>query len=241
MVILPAIDLKGGQCVRLYQGDFSKSTVFSDYPEEMALKWQEQGAKHLHIVDLDGAKEGEPVNIFSIKKILDAIKIPIEVGGGIRTLENIEDLLEMGVERVVLGSTAIENPELIREAAREFGEKVVVGIDAKGGMVAVHGWLNVSDMTALDLAVQVGDMGISTIIYTDIAKDGTLAGHNAEATAELARRSGLAIIASGGVASLDDIKALKAHEADGIEGVVIGRALYTGALELADALKIAEE
>ena len=241
MVILPAIDLKGGQCVRLYQGDFNQSTVFSDYPEEMALKWQEQGAKHLHIVDLDGAKEGEPVNIFSIKKILDAIKIPIEVGGGIRTLENIEDLLEMGVERVVLGSTAIENPELIREAAREFGEKVVVGIDAKGGMVAVHGWLNVSDMTALDLAVQVGDMGISTIIYTDIAKDGTLAGHNAEATAELARRSGLAIIASGGVASLDDIKALKAHEADGIEGVVIGRALYTGALELADALKIAEE
>ena len=241
MVILPAIDLKDGQCVRLYQGDFNQSTVFSDYPEEMALKWQEQGAKHLHIVDLDGAKEGEPVNIFSIKKILDAIKIPIEVGGGIRTLENIEDLLEMGVERVVLGSTAIENPELIREAAREFGEKVVVGIDAKGGMVAVHGWLNVSDMTALDLAVQVGDMGISTIIYTDIAKDGTLAGHNAEATAELARRSGLAIIASGGVASLDDIKALKAHEADGIEGVVIGRALYTGALELADALKIAEE
>ena len=241
MVILPAIDLKGGQCVRLYQGDFNQSTVFSDYPEEMALQWQEQGAKQLHIVDLDGAKEGEPVNIFSIKKILDAINIPIEVGGGIRTLENIEDLLEMGVERVVLGSTAVENPDLIREAAREFGEKVVVGIDAKEGKVAVHGWLNVSDMTALDLAIQVGDMGISTIIYTDIAKDGTLAGHNALATAELARQSGLMVIASGGVSSLEDIKALKAHEADGIGGVVIGRALYTGALNLADALKIAEE
>lgn len=241
MVILPAIDLKDGQCVRLYQGDYNQTTVFSDYPEEMALQWQEQGAKHLHIVDLDGAKEGEPVNIFSIKKILNTIKIPIEVGGGIRTLENIEDLLEMGVERVVLGSTAIENPELIKEAAREFGEKVVVGIDAKEGKVAVHGWLNVSDMTALDLAIQVGDMGISTIIYTDIAKDGTLAGHNAEATAELARQSGLMVIASGGVSSIEDIKALKAYEADGIGGVVIGRALYTGALNLADALSVAED
>ncbi|MBR1580721.1 MAG: 1-(5-phosphoribosyl)-5-[Selenomonadaceae bacterium] len=241
MVILPAIDLKGGKCVRLYQGDFDQSTVFSDYPEEMALKWQQQGAKHLHVVDLDGAKKGEPINIFSIKKILEAIDIPIEVGGGIRTLENIEDLLEMGVERVILGSTAVENPELIREAAREFGEQVIVGIDAKRGKVAVNGWLSVSNTTALDLAVRVGDMGISTIIYTDIAKDGTLAGHNAEATADLARRSGLAVIASGGVSSLDDIKALKEHEADGIEGIVIGRALYTGALNLADAINIAEE
>ncbi|MBQ9478534.1 MAG: 1-(5-phosphoribosyl)-5-[Selenomonadaceae bacterium] len=241
MVILPAIDLKGGKCVRLYQGDFDQSTVFSDYPEEMALKWQQQGAKHLHVVDLDGAKKGEPINIFSIKKILEAIDIPIEVGGGIRTLENIEDLLEMGVERVILGSTAVENPELIREAAREFGEQVIVGIDAKRGKVAVNGWLSVSNTTALDLAVRVGDMGISTIIYTDIAKDGTLAGHNAEATAELARRSGLAVIASGGVSSLDDIRALKEHEADGIEGIVIGRALYTGALNLADAINIAEE
>ena len=241
MVILPAIDLKGGKCVRLYQGDFDQSTVFSDYPEEMALKWQQQGAKHLHVVDLDGAKKGEPINIFSIKKILEAIDIPIEVGGGIRTLENIEDLLEMGVERVILGSTAVENPELIREAAREFGEQVIVGIDAKRGKVAVNGWLSVSNTTALDLAVRVGDMGISTIIYTDIAKDGTLAGHNAEATADLARRSGLAVIASGGVSSLDDIRALKEHEADGIEGIVIGRALYTGALNLADAINIAEE
>ena len=241
MVILPAIDLKGGKCVRLYQGDFDQSTVFSDYPEEMALKWQQQGAKQLHVVDLDGAKKGEPINIFSIKKILEAIDIPIEVGGGIRTLENIEDLLEMGVERVILGSTAVENPELIREAAREFGEQVIVGIDAKRGKVAVNGWLSVSNTTALDLAVRVGDMGISTIIYTDIAKDGTLAGHNAEATADLARRSGLAVIASGGVSSLDDIRALKAHEADGIEGAVIGRALYTGALNLADAINIAEE
>ena len=241
MVILPAIDIKGGKCVRLYQGDFNQQTVFSDYPEEMAVKWQQLGAKHLHIVDLDGAKKGAPFNVFSIKKILQAIDIPIEVGGGIRTLENIEDLLEMGVERVVLGSTAVENPHLIQEAAREFGEKVVVGIDAKRGKVAVHGWLNVSNMTALDLAIQVGNMGISTIIYTDIAKDGTLAGHNAEQTAELARKSGMSVIASGGVASLDDIRALKAHEADGICGVVIGKALYTGAFALADAIKIAEE
>ncbi len=241
MVILPAIDLKGGKCVRLYQGDFNQSTVFSDYPEEMALKWQEQGAKFLHIVDLDGAKKGAPVNIFSIKKILETVRIPIEVGGGIRTLENIDDLLSMGVERVILGSTAVEHPELIREAAREFGEKVIVGIDAKRGKVAVNGWLNVSNMTALELAIKVGDMGIATIIYTDIAKDGTLAGHNAEATAELARRSGLTVIASGGVSSLDDIRALKKYEADGVGGVVIGRAIYTGALDLVEALKIAEE
>lgn len=241
MVILPAIDLKDGKCVRLYQGDYNQSTVFSDYPEEMALKWQQQGAKHLHVVDLDGAKEGEPVNIFSIKKILDTINIPIEVGGGIRTLENIEDLLDMGVERVILGSTAIENPELISEAAREFGEKVIVGIDAKQGKVAVNGWLNVSNMSALELAIEVGDMGISTIIYTDIAKDGTLAGHNVEATAALARQSGLMVIASGGVSSIDDIKALKAHQHDGIGGAVIGRALYTGQLELAEVLKIAED
>ena len=241
MVILPAIDLKGGKCVRLYQGDFNQSTVFSDYPEEMALKWQQQGAKHLHIVDLDGAKKGEPVNVFSIKKILETVRIPIEVGGGIRTLENIEDLLDMGIERVILGSTAVEHPELIREAALEFGEKVVVGVDAKQGFVAVDGWLSFSDLTVLDLAIEVGDMGISTIIYTDIAKDGTLAGHNAEATADLARQAGISVIASGGVASLDDIRALKAHESDGIEGVVIGRALYTGALDLAEALKIAED
>ena len=241
MVILPAIDLKGGKCVRLYQGDFNQSTVFSDFPEEMALKWQQQGAKHLHIVDLDGAKQGEPVNVFSIKKILENVRIPIEVGGGIRTLENIEDLLDMGVERIILGSTAVSEPELIREAAREFGEKVVVGIDAKQGLVAVDGWVNVSQLAALDLAIRVGDMGISTIIYTDIAKDGTLAGHNAEATAELARQAGISVIASGGVASLDDIRTLKKYEADGIEGVVVGRALYTSAINLPDALQIAEE
>lgn len=241
MVILPAIDIKGGKCVRLYRGDFDQETIFSDYPEEMALQWQERGAKFLHVVDLDGAKKGVPVNVFGIKKILDEVRIPIEVGGGIRTLENIDDLIEMGVERVILGSTAVENPELIREAAREFEEKVVVGIDAKRGKVAVHGWLNVSNMSALELAVRVGDMGISTIIYTDISKDGTLAGHNADQTAELALKSGVSVIASGGVASLDDIRALKAREADGITGVVVGKALYTGALELADALKIAEE
>ena len=241
MVILPAIDLKGGKCVRLFQGDFDQQTIFSDYPEEMAVKWQAHGAKYLHIVDLDGAKKGAPVNVFAIKKILEAIRIPIEVGGGIRTLENIEDLLDMGVDRVILGSTAVEKPELIREAAREFGEKVVVGIDAKRGKVAVHGWLNVSNMTALELAIKVGDMGVSTIICTDISRDGTLTGHKVEQTAELARQSGLTVIASGGVASLDDIRALKAHESDGIEGVIIGKAIYTGALDLAEAIKIAEE
>ena len=174
MIILPAIDIRGGKCVRLTQGDFERETVYSDDPQEVAQKWQNEGANFLHVVDLDGAKAGSPINIFTIKHILEVVKIPVEVGGGIRKMEDIENLLEMGVRRVILGSAAIENPELVREAAEEFGENIVVGIDAKDGKVAVHGWRDSSEMDSVELVEQIGDFGISRIIYTDISRDGML-------------------------------------------------------------------
>ena len=166
MVIFPAIDIRGGKCVRLFQGDFKQETVFSNNPEEMAEQWASQGASYLHIVDLDGARSGSPVNVFIIKKILETVQIPIEVGGGIRSLDNIYDLLEMGVDRVILGSAAVDNPSLVKQAAREFGESVIVGIDAKNGKVAVHGWDDTSEITSTDLAMRMGDAGITTIIFT---------------------------------------------------------------------------
>ncbi len=240
MVVFPAIDIRGGKCVRLFQGDFNKETVFSNSPEEMAEQWASQGASYLHIVDLDGARAGSPVNIFIIKKILETVKIPIEVGGGIRSIDNIYDLLEMGVDRVILGSAAIDNPSLVKQAAREFGDSVIVGVDAKDGKVAVHGWDDTSEIKSTDLAIQMGDVGITTLIFTDISRDGTLGGVKAEVFANLAIRSGINVIASGGVGSIEDIKALKKYEKDGVIGVILGKSIYTGALDLSEAIKIAE-
>ncbi len=239
MIVLPAIDLRGGKCVRLFKGDFSQETVYSDQPEEMAQKWQSQGAEYLHLVDLDGARKGSPQNMFVIKRIIDSVDIPVELGGGIRTLENIENMLDIGVERVILGSVAVRDPELVREACIEFDNRIAVGIDARDGIVAVDGWGVSGDMDAVELAMRMGDVGVQTIIYTDISRDGTLAGVNVEATAELARSSGVNIIASGGVGSIDDIEALKKHEIDGITGVILGMAIYTGAIELPKAIEIA--
>ena len=240
MVVFPAIDIRGGKCVRLFQGDFNKETVFSNNPEEMAEQWASQGATYLHIVDLDGARSGSPVNVFTIKKIIETVQIPIEVGGGIRSLDNIYDLLEMGVDRVILGSVAIDNPMLVKQAAREFGDSVIVGIDAKDGKVAVHGWDDTSEISSTELAIRMGDAGIMTIIFTDISRDGTLSGVSAEKFANVAIRSGLSVIASGGVASIDDIKALKKYENDGIIGVILGKSIYTGKLDLTEAIAIAE-
>ncbi|HCB92704.1 MAG TPA: 1-(5-phosphoribosyl)-5-((5-phosphoribosylamino)methylideneamino)imidazole-4-carboxamide isomerase [Selenomonas sp.] len=239
MIVLPAIDLRGGKCVRLVNGDFSKETVYSEQPEEMARKWQEQGAEYLHIVDLDGARSGNPQNIFVIKRIIEAVDIPIELGGGIRTMESIENMLDMGVERVILGSVAVKDPELVREACLEFDNRIAVGIDAKDGIVAVEGWGVSGDMDAVELAMRMGDVGVQTIIYTDISRDGTLDGVNVDATADLARSTGVSIIASGGVGSLSDIEALKQRETDGIAGVILGKALYSGAIELPKAIEIA--
>ena len=240
MLVIPAIDIRGGKCVRLFQGDFNKETVFSNNPEEMAQQWAAQGAHYLHIVDLDGARFGSPVNVFTIKKIIETVQIPVEVGGGIRNIDNIYDLLEMGVDRVILGSVAIDNPKLVQQAVREFGDSVIVGIDSKNGKVAVHGWDDTSEITATDLAMRMGDLGITTIIFTDITRDGTLEGVKAENFANIAIRSGISVVASGGVASIHDIKALKKYEKDGVTGVILGKSIYTGTLDLSEAIAVAE-
>lgn len=241
MIIFPAIDIRGGKCVRLTKGDFSQETVFSDRPQEMAKKWAEQGAKYLHVVDLDGALAGKPANLEAIKEIIAAVSIPIELGGGIRTMENIEMLLALGVERVILGSVAVKNPELVKAACAKFGERIVVGIDAKDGIVAVEGWGVSGDVKAEKLAQQMAAVGVKHIIYTDISRDGTLSGVNVEATAILAKESGIKVIASGGVSSIEDIIKVKKAEAFGIEGVIVGKAIYTGSLDLGQALQLAEE
>ena len=237
MIIFPAIDLRGGKCVRLIQGDFDKETVYSDDPQATALKWQSMGAKFLHVVDLDGARKGSPQNLDAIKNILDAVEIPIEVGGGIRTLDDMETLLTLGVRRVILGSVAVENISLVEEAVKKFGDRIVVGIDAKNGFVAVHGWEKSSAVKVGELAKKIVAAGVETIIYTDISKDGMLSGVNVESFTELAEESGAQIIASGGVKSIEDIRALKAAK---ISGVIVGKAIYTGALDLKAAIAEAE-
>lgn len=240
MIIFPAIDLRDGKCVRLVQGDFGRETVYSDDVAATALKWQNSGAKFLHVVDLDGARAGSPKNLDAIKKILDAVTIPIEVGGGVRSLDDIERLLTLGVRRVILGSVAVENPSLVAEAVARFGSRIVVGIDARGGLVAVHGWERSSTVTADDLARRIVTAGVKTIIYTDISRDGMLSGVDAGVFARLAKSSGAQIVASGGVKSIEDIRALKAVETQGVVGVIVGKAIYTGALDLSAAIALAE-
>jgi len=240
MIIFPAIDLRGGKCVRLIQGDFDKETVYSDNPQATARRWQSCGAKFLHVVDLDGARAGLPQNLDAIKKILDAVEIPIEVGGGIRTLDDMAKLLSLGVRRVILGSIAVENPALVSEAVQRFGDKIVVGIDARNGFVATHGWEKSSGVAATDLAKKIVAAGVKTIIYTDISKDGMLSGVNAKTFAGLAKSSGAQIVASGGVKSIEDIRALKAVESSGVVGVIVGKAIYTGSLDLTAAVALAE-
>lgn len=240
MVIFPAIDIRGGKCVRLFKGDFAQETVFSDKPEEMAAKWEAQGGKFLHLVDLDGALAGKSVNLDVVKTIVDTVRIPVELGGGIRTMENIDEVLALGVQRVILGSVAVKNPALVKEACQKYGDRVVVGIDAKDGIVAVDGWGVSGDVEVTVLAKEMAKAGVKTIIYTDISRDGTLSGVNVEATARLARESGVKIVASGGVKSLDDIEALLPYEKDGIEGVIVGKSIYTGSLDLQEAIALVE-
>lgn len=239
MLIFPAIDIRGGKCVRLFKGDFAQETVFSDKPAEMARKWEEQGAQFLHLVDLDGALAGKSCNLETVKDILAAVTIPVELGGGIRTLENIDEVLALGVRRVILGSVAVRNPELVKEACAKYGDRIVVGIDAKDGIVAVDGWGVSGDVEVTALAKEMKKAGVKTIIYTDISRDGTLEGVNVEATAKLARESGVNIVASGGVKSTADIEALKPYERDGIEGVIVGKSIYMGTLDLQQAIEIA--
>ena len=241
MIIYPAIDIRGGRCVRLTEGRFDAETVFADDPAEMALKWAGLGAEFLHLVDLDGALAGEGKNVPVIERILQSVSIPVQLGGGIRNLETIEKLLSLGVNRLILGSAAVKNPQLVEEACKKYPGHIAVGIDAKNGDVAIEGWGKGSGVAATELAKQMAAYGVETIIYTDISRDGMLSGVNVEATAALARACGVPIIASGGVASIEDIRRVKAVEADGVQGCIIGKAIYTGAVDLKAALALAKE
>lgn len=233
MEVIPSIDLKDGRCVRLYQGDYGKETVFSDDPVGTASHWESLGAPRLHLVDLDGAAKGEPCHLLMIGRIVAALKIPVQVGGGIRQIEVIEQLLEVGVKRVILGTAAVENPTLVREACQQFGEAVIVGVDARDGYVATRGWQQKTTVTASEMIHQMTDLGVKRFIYTDIRRDGTLTQPSFAAIEELINATRLPIIASGGVTSIDHIRKLSQL---GVEGAIIGRALYTGDIQLEEAL-----
>ena len=238
MIIFPAIDLKNGQCVRLKLGDMSQATVFNDDPAAQARTFETQGFEWLHIVDLDGAFAGKPANAPAVEAILSAIGIPAQLGGGIRDLATIEAWLGRGIRRVILGTVAVRDPALVREAARLWPGRVAVGIDARGGKVAVEGWAETSELDAVDLARRFEDAGIAAIIYTDIDRDGILKGLNLPATSALARAVSIPVIASGGLASLDDIRRLVAPDCAILEGAVCGRALYDGRLDGREALRL---
>ena len=241
MIVYPAIDLKGGQCVRLLKGDMRAATVFNDDPAAQARAFEGQGFRWLHVVDLDGAVAGKTANGSAVEAILRAVAVPVQLGGGIRDAASIERWLERGIRRVILGTAALTNPALVRDACRVFPGSVAVGIDARAGKVAVEGWAKTSEVSALELALRFEDCGVAAIVYTDIERDGALAGVNVDATAALAQRLETPVIASGGVASLDDIRALQRYESDGIEGVICGRALYDGRIEPKAALALTAE
>jgi phosphoribosylformimino-5-aminoimidazole carboxamide ribotide isomerase len=232
MLVIPAIDLRGGRCVRLYQGDFERETVVGDDPVAMARHWQAAGARLLHLVDLDGAREGRPVHLPLVGRIRAALDIPIELGGGPRTAEDVAAMLAAGADRVILGTVALEQPALVAAMIERHGpDRIVLGLDAREGQVATRGWQATSEVAALTLARKMAALGVRTVIYTDIARDGTLTGPNVAATGSLARASGLGVIASGGVSRRADLAALAAQS--GVIGAIVGRALYTGDLRLA--------
>jgi phosphoribosylformimino-5-aminoimidazole carboxamide ribotide isomerase len=235
--LIPAIDLKGGHCVRLKQGRMDEATDYGDDPAAMAEHWQSLGATRLHVVDLDGAFAGKPANQAAIKGICEKLTIPVQLGGGLRDLAMIEGMLGLGIQRVILGSVAVSNPALVKEACQAFPGRICVGIDAKGGMVAVHGWDDVTDVAAVDLAKKFEDDGVSAIIYTDIARDGMLSGPNIDETANLARAVSIPVIVSGGIASMDDVRTCAARAQDGICGAITGRAIYEGTIDFAAAMK----
>jgi phosphoribosylformimino-5-aminoimidazole carboxamide ribotide isomerase len=241
VILFPAIDLKGGQCVRLLRGDMHAATVFNDNPAAQARAFEAQGFRWLHVVDLDGAIAGKAANAQAVEAIVRSVAVPVQLGGGIRDAAAIERWLEGGVRRVILGTAAVKNPELVRDACRQFPGSIAVGIDARQGKVAVDGWAKTSEVSALELALRFEDCGVAAIIHTDIERDGALAGVNVEATAALAARLETPVIASGGVASLDDIRALQRYESDGIEGVICGRALYDGRIDPKAALAVTAE
>ncbi|AHB47263.1 1-(5-phosphoribosyl)-5-[(5-phosphoribosylamino)methylideneamino] imidazole-4-carboxamide isomerase [Hyphomicrobium nitrativorans NL23] len=238
MILFPAIDLKDGKCVRLKLGEMSEATVFNDDPVDQAQTFERQGFKYLHIVDLNGAFAGRPVNADAVSAILKATTMPVQLGGGIRDLATVETWLARGIRRVILGTAAVRDPDLVREACKSFPGRVAVGIDARGGKVAVEGWAETSELTAIDLARRFEDAGVAAIVYTDIDRDGVLTGLNLPATAELARAVSIPVVASGGLASIEDVKALLTPEYSILEGAITGRALYDGRIDPKEALEL---
>ena len=237
MEVIPAIDLRGGRCVRLFQGDYARETVYSDDPVEVALRWQGMGAVRLHVVDLDGAASGEPVNLGVIESIAGSLTSPIQMGGGIRDMGAVERALGIGVGRVVLGTSAVGNPDLVEAACRRFGpEALIVGVDARDGLVATRGWRESSDVTAIDLVHQMAALGVRRFVYTDISRDGTMTEPNFQAIEELMNDSDAVVIASGGVSSIEHLRRLAGL---GVEGAIVGKALYEGAIDLREAIAAA--
>jgi phosphoribosylformimino-5-aminoimidazole carboxamide ribotide isomerase len=241
VIIIPAIDLKGGRCVRLLQGRMDAETVFSDNPTATALKWEACGARIIHVVDLDGAIEKSPKNLNAIADILKGVSIPIQVGGGIRNMESIDRYLALGIHRVIIGTEAIKNPQLVINACKKYPDRIIVGIDARNGRVAIEGWTKSTDTTALDLARRFEDSGVAAINFTDIHRDGMQTGPNIEETRRLAEAVNIPVVASGGVGSIEDVKNLLTLEPSGVIGIITGRALYTGSLDLKEAISLAEK
>ncbi len=238
MIVIAAIDLKGGQCVRLSQGDMDKVTVFADDPVEMAKRWEASGARLIHVVDLDGAIEGTAKNFEVVERIVESVNVPVQIGGGIRDLDVAEKYLKLtGIKQVILGTAAIKDPDFLVELVKRHPRRVAVGIDAKNGLVAIKGWVEVTEMKAVDLARQLEGVGVSCIIYTDIARDGMMAGPNFDETAKMADSVSIPVIASGGISSIADVER---YRKTAVEGVLIGRALYTGAIDLVEAIKTAD-
>jgi len=240
LTIFPAIDLKAGQVVRLAEGDMARATIYGDDPAAQAAEFAKAGADHLHVVDLDGAFAGESVNGLAVAGILRKFPGKVQLGGGIRNRESIEHWLNLGVTRVVIGTAALENPDLVKEAAKAHPDTIVVAVDARDGMVAVHGWADVSDVSVVELAKRFEDAGVASLLFTDVGRDGLLKGCNVEATVALARAVHIPVIASGGVTDIRDIEELIPHVKDGVEGVITGRALYDGRLDLAEAIRVAK-
>lgn len=236
-IIYPAIDIRGGKCVRLVQGDYNQETVYNDSPLKVARSWEEQGGKFIHLVDLDGAKAGHPVNETIIAEIASSVSVPVQVGGGLRRLEDVERLLSLGVSRVIIGTAAIEDREFTETVLGRYGDKVAIGIDARNGYVATRGWLETSEVQAEVLAKELAAKGAETFIFTDISRDGMMQGPNVEAIVALAKASGRTVIASGGVTRTDDLLVLSRHSGNGVGGAIVGKALYTGIIDLAKALE----
>lgn len=234
--IYPAIDMRGGKCVRLVQGDYNQETVYGDSPFDMAKKFEGEGAEWIHMVDLDGAKEGSRINDEFVIAVAEKLDAKVQIGGGIRTKEDIEHYLNRGVDRVIIGSIAVSNTEQVKEWLREYGDKIAIGLDAKDGYVATHGWLETSVLKAVDLGKELAEAGAETFIFTDIATDGMLSGPNVKAVVDLAEQTGKSVIASGGISSLEDLKTLKEYESRGVSGAICGKSLYTGKFTVSEAV-----